>query len=212
MAKLKLGALADDKPVKLTVELPAAVHRDLVAYAAALGEETGKPVGEPAKLIAPMVARFIAGDRAFAKLRNAGTMIAAVAAIALWQAGPAIAAEAADAAAAGVSVAAGAQEPADRAAEVWRIREGETVQEVARRWAARAGYTPVPAFTAQDKWRVIVSQEFTGTFEEALQWLSDGFSWQATQPVFDLPPNHTFNILSAPTGVGAGDPTFARIP
>jgi len=33
MAKLKLGALADDKPVKITIELPAAVHGDLVAYA-----------------------------------------------------------------------------------------------------------------------------------------------------------------------------------
>jgi hypothetical protein len=33
MSKLKLGAIADNKPVKLTVELPAAVHRDLVAYA-----------------------------------------------------------------------------------------------------------------------------------------------------------------------------------
>ena len=42
MAKLKLGAIADDKPVKLTVELPAAVHRDLVAYADALGQETGQ--------------------------------------------------------------------------------------------------------------------------------------------------------------------------
>ena len=39
MTKLKLGAIADDKPVKLTVELPAAVHRDLVAYAEALGRE-----------------------------------------------------------------------------------------------------------------------------------------------------------------------------
>ncbi len=34
MTKLKLGPLADDKPVKMSVELPAAVHRDLVAYAA----------------------------------------------------------------------------------------------------------------------------------------------------------------------------------
>jgi hypothetical protein len=33
MAKLKLGAIADEKPVKLTIELPATVHRDLVAYA-----------------------------------------------------------------------------------------------------------------------------------------------------------------------------------
>ena len=31
MAKLKLGAIADDKPVKLSVELPADVHRDLAA-------------------------------------------------------------------------------------------------------------------------------------------------------------------------------------
>jgi hypothetical protein len=31
MAKLKIAALNDDKPVKVTVELPATVHRDLVA-------------------------------------------------------------------------------------------------------------------------------------------------------------------------------------
>ena len=70
MAKLKLGAIADDRPIKLTVELPAAVHRDLIAYAEALGRETGQPTIEPTKLIAPMLARFIAGDRAFAKLKN----------------------------------------------------------------------------------------------------------------------------------------------
>lgn len=72
MAKLKLGAIVDDKPIRLTVELPAAVHRDLVAYAAALGQETGQPIREPARLIGPMVARFIAGDRAFAKTRCVG--------------------------------------------------------------------------------------------------------------------------------------------
>ena len=75
MAKLKLGALIDDKPVKLTVELPAAVHRDLVAYAAALAGESGQPIRDPAKLIAPMVARFIQTDRAFAKLRNSGLAV-----------------------------------------------------------------------------------------------------------------------------------------
>ena len=32
MEKLKLSSIPDDKPVKLTVELPAAVHRDLLAY------------------------------------------------------------------------------------------------------------------------------------------------------------------------------------
>lgn len=31
MAKLKLGPIADDKPVKVSLELPATVHRDLVA-------------------------------------------------------------------------------------------------------------------------------------------------------------------------------------
>ena len=70
MAKLKLGPIADDRPVKLNIELPAAVHRDLVAYAEVLGRETGQPVGEPAKLIAPMVERFMGTDRAFAKARR----------------------------------------------------------------------------------------------------------------------------------------------
>lgn len=70
MTKLKLGVIPDDKPVKLTIELPAAVHRDLVAYAEILARETGKPAGEPARLIAPMVQRFIATDRAFARARR----------------------------------------------------------------------------------------------------------------------------------------------
>jgi len=71
LAKLKLGAIADDKPVKLTVELSAAVHRDLVSYGQLLARETGQGAVDPAKLIAPMLARFMAADRAFAKLRRA---------------------------------------------------------------------------------------------------------------------------------------------
>ena len=70
MAKLKLGAIIDEKPVKLTVELPAAVHRDLLAYAEALARETGQPIADPLKLVAPMLARFMATDRAFAKARR----------------------------------------------------------------------------------------------------------------------------------------------
>ncbi len=70
MTKLKLGPLVDDKPVKLTIEFPATVHRDLAAYAEVLGRTTGKAVPDPAKLIAPMVERFIATDRAFAKARK----------------------------------------------------------------------------------------------------------------------------------------------
>lgn len=70
MAKLKLGAIADDKPVKLAVELSAALHRDLVAYGQVLARETGQGTVEPAKLVGPMLARFMATDRAFAKLRR----------------------------------------------------------------------------------------------------------------------------------------------
>ena len=70
MTKLKLGTIEDDKPVKLTVELPAAVHRSLVAYAEAIGREGGQAPPDPAKLIAPMIEKFMATDRAFAKSRR----------------------------------------------------------------------------------------------------------------------------------------------
>jgi hypothetical protein len=70
MTKLKIRALPDEKPVKLTLELPASVHRDLAAYAAAVARETGQPINDPAKLIGPMLTRFMATDRGFAKLRR----------------------------------------------------------------------------------------------------------------------------------------------
>lgn len=70
MSKLKLLTIEDDKPVRVTIDLPAAVHRDLVVYAEAIGQGTGKATVEPAKLIPPMLARFMATDRAFAKLRR----------------------------------------------------------------------------------------------------------------------------------------------
>lgn len=69
MPKLKITTLSDDKPVKVMTELPAPVHRDLVAYAEALGSETGRAV-EPTKLIAPMLARFMAADRGFARSKR----------------------------------------------------------------------------------------------------------------------------------------------
>lgn len=73
MTKLKLGPITEDKPVKVTLELPAALHRDLVAYAEALTKESGQPVSDPKRLIAPMLERFIATDRGFAKLRRIGS-------------------------------------------------------------------------------------------------------------------------------------------
>ncbi len=69
MPKLKLGPITGEKPVRITTELPAGVHRDLLAYADALARETGQTV-EPTHVIAPMLARFMATDRAFAKLRR----------------------------------------------------------------------------------------------------------------------------------------------
>jgi hypothetical protein len=70
VSKLKLSAIEDDKPVRLTIELPATVHRDLAVYAEALGQGTGKAAVEPAKLVPPMLARFMSTDRVFAKLRR----------------------------------------------------------------------------------------------------------------------------------------------
>ncbi|HVI53398.1 MAG TPA: DUF2274 domain-containing protein [Candidatus Sulfotelmatobacter sp.] len=71
MTKLKLSAIPDDKAMKLTIELPAAVYRDLTAYAEVIGRESGQAAPEPVKLIVPMIQRFMATDRAFAKARRA---------------------------------------------------------------------------------------------------------------------------------------------
>jgi hypothetical protein len=69
MMKLKLTVVPDDRPIRLTVELPATVHRDLVAYAEALARQTSQKI-EPAKLIAPMLARFMSTDRGFLRARR----------------------------------------------------------------------------------------------------------------------------------------------
>lgn len=71
MAKLKLGPIDDDNPIKLTIELPAVVHRDLLAYARAHAVETGlsQPLAVE-RLISPMLERFMAGDRGFVRKRS----------------------------------------------------------------------------------------------------------------------------------------------
>lgn len=70
MAKLKLSAICDDKPVRVTLDLPASLHRDLIAYGEAVAQQSGGPTIEPQKLIAPMLERFIASDRGFASVRR----------------------------------------------------------------------------------------------------------------------------------------------
>jgi hypothetical protein len=42
MTQLKLPAIPNDRPVRITVELPAALHRDLVAYARVHAAATGE--------------------------------------------------------------------------------------------------------------------------------------------------------------------------
>lgn len=69
MGRLKLGALVEDRPVRLTIELPAEVHRDLLAYAQILASGADQHV-TPARLIAPMLAHFMASDREFSKAKR----------------------------------------------------------------------------------------------------------------------------------------------
>jgi hypothetical protein len=71
MAKLELGAITDERLVKLTIELSAGVHRDLLVYAEVVARETEQGVAEPTELIAPILARFMATNRVFAKMRRA---------------------------------------------------------------------------------------------------------------------------------------------
>ncbi|PVM82107.1 DUF2274 domain-containing protein [Caulobacter endophyticus] len=68
--KLKLGALEDDTPVKMTMDLPASIHRDLLAYAQMLASQTGGKPAEPAKLAPRMLERFMATDRVFVRGRR----------------------------------------------------------------------------------------------------------------------------------------------
>jgi hypothetical protein len=73
MAKLRLGVIESDKALRITIELPASVHRDLVAYSAAHAKETGQQPLEVSKLIPPMLERFMATDRGFARARREKT-------------------------------------------------------------------------------------------------------------------------------------------
>jgi hypothetical protein len=71
VATLKLGPLANERPAKLTIELPAAIYRDLETYGALLAQSSGDaaPV-EPARLISAMLERFMASDRGFTRARR----------------------------------------------------------------------------------------------------------------------------------------------
>lgn len=70
MTRLKLSDLADEKPVRLTVEVSARLHRELLAYGAALNGGDAKGAPPPERLIPPMIERFIATDRSYARGRR----------------------------------------------------------------------------------------------------------------------------------------------
>ncbi|WBO24482.1 DUF2274 domain-containing protein [Sphingomonas abietis] len=68
MIKLKLDPIVQDKPVRVSVDLPGSLFEDLKLYGALLAGE-GAAV-EPPRLIVPMLQRFVATDRAFARARR----------------------------------------------------------------------------------------------------------------------------------------------
>lgn len=69
MAKLRLQGLSDNKPVKITLELPAGVHRDLVVYAEILAEQSRQSISDPVRLIVPMLTRFMATESSQPRFR-----------------------------------------------------------------------------------------------------------------------------------------------
>ena len=72
MTRLKLSDLVDEKPVRLTIDMSARLHRELLAYAAALNGGDAKGAPSPERLIPPMIERFIATDRTYSKSRRTG--------------------------------------------------------------------------------------------------------------------------------------------
>ncbi len=68
MTELRIREIPDEKPVKMTVALPADIHRDLLAYAALLSGNDGAT--DPARLVAPMLRQFMMSDKGFARARR----------------------------------------------------------------------------------------------------------------------------------------------
>ena len=78
MTKLKLRGIQDDKPVKMTIEIQAALHRNLVEYAEIMERQIGQKISDPKKLVGPMLIRFMETDRAFLKAKRAKMLMPTV--------------------------------------------------------------------------------------------------------------------------------------
>lgn len=70
MTRLKLSDINNEAPIKLTIEMPARLHRRLTDYAVALNDGASEGAPHPTALIVPIIERFIAGDREFARQRR----------------------------------------------------------------------------------------------------------------------------------------------
>lgn len=70
MTRLSLADLANEKPMRLTVEISARLHRELLSYATVVNGGDPKGAPPPERLIPPMIERFIATDRSYMKLRR----------------------------------------------------------------------------------------------------------------------------------------------
>ena len=74
MTRLRLGPIVEEKPVKLTLELPGDLIRELAQYASVHAKLTGLAAPLPPERIIPaMIVRFIASDREFSKQRRRST-------------------------------------------------------------------------------------------------------------------------------------------
>jgi hypothetical protein len=70
MTRLTLADFANEKPVRLTVEVSARLHREMLTYATVLNGGDTKGAPTPERLIPPMIERFIATDRSYNKTRR----------------------------------------------------------------------------------------------------------------------------------------------
>lgn len=70
MTRLRLSDVTDEKAVRLSVEISARLHRRLIDYGVVLNGGLAEGAPEPAALVAPMLERFIASDREFARARR----------------------------------------------------------------------------------------------------------------------------------------------
>ena len=71
MTRLRLGPIAEEQPVKVTLEMPGSLMREIGDYAIVHAKLTGLAAPlPPERLIPPIVERFIASDREFSKQRR----------------------------------------------------------------------------------------------------------------------------------------------